>query len=1422
MVKNRLLTTSIILFVIFRVYAAKGDLLAAWEFNTGDQSGSEVSATAGTAVNSTGTLMGDANISAGFLALDGSDDYLAFGTNVSDLRGLSAFTISAWLRVADTNKVLRRIVEHDDNFYFFQQNSRYRFVIHGSGGASLTSSTAPEPNVWQHVAATWERNQSAKIYVNGVLEESLNNPTVAMPNNSERLSFGAQRNNSPTPTSTAYYNGDMDDIAIWSRALTEGEIQALAGRNAGGYLNRLSPSLYTNVTINSHLQNLGSTNATLKYILSAPTTETRLYWGVTDGGTTAEQWANCYELGTLAASAVTTNLTDLAPGTIYYYRLQARDTHANEHWSEVAEFFTFVEMPEDLPDLKLWLRADRGVLKDNGSNAAHNDTVFTWEDQSGNNHHAVSVGSSGVLRFEAGNLNSSATIRTTDLRDNTYLSVTNYTPAADDNLSVFLVARASEQIYNGSAIHPVIGAGNIANGKGTFCISATRPDFPDSLGTLGYFGRNYGSEPPYSELAAADSQPNFSPADGHIIALTVDTEANDGKGLFTGYFDGSTKAITPGLTDSPILGPIDIAGTYTDGQRRFAGNISELIIYERVLNEEERNNIGWYLQTKYGLNGIFRKPYTCWLTNHTATAVGKNSARLNAKLLSGDLPATITLYWGSSDGRAEPSAWENSVSVGEITELTTFSKLVSGLIPGQRYYYRFHGMNAYGESWALSTSSFTTWHQEPTDLSGLQLWLRADDKVMTNGGSVVEQWSDNSSNQYSATRIGSADNFIYADDQLNGLPALKVTDIQNGDYLRVADYQVEDNDNLTIFVVAQAEKQTLNVSAIHPLLSSGTPSQGKGTFCISATRPNVVGAEGSLGYFGRGYGSSVPYNELSLSNSVPNFAQGAPHIIALTLDTTANGGLGEFVGYFDGYQRKTIAGVNSNPDNGAVEIGGSFVNNSARFAGRFGDIVIYNRKLSSAECHEVGWYLQKKYAIDGIYANPFLATLSNSTVSAVSETSATLSVEVIGGTLPVEITIHCGAVREQPTSTASVTVDTLGVTNITVTGLLPGAIYYATFSALNEEGEKWGDTTLSFVTDGPPIVTVYAPNAPTFNSAVIEGGIIATSGAPSTATFYWGTSDGGTHAASWQNAIPLGTQDIGELNSLISELEPDHVYYYRLLANNTFGTRWSECLQFTTPYPASCVKPENLVLWLRSDLGVTHSNGLVHAWVDQSQNDSLAKTALAEGINRPLIKANLMNGRAGIVFDGINNYLKINNHETLNLGTGDGKGWTIFTVFQPQKTGSQYILPKGISSSSQTDWRLMLEGSGLIWGTGASSDSNAWFKTVMPNVDNPHVVAATLKQSGEAVGTKVLYIDGQAFPSELYNQKASVNEHPVVIGGSDTQTVNLQGVVAEIVVYSRALSERDINNIGFYLQEKYGVTGSFEYIPPLGSILIIR
>jgi len=244
---NRALGLVFVLAFASLVSSAQAELLSSWEFSAGDLSGTNVAATSGSVgfgdARYTGSLQAGAAVAGGALQLDGSGDFLQFGNNLTEIRGLGAMTVAAWVQPASTTTGLRRIAEHEDNFYFWQDNGSYRYTTHGGSGtnAQAISTTAPSVGDWQHVAAVYEGGQPARIYVNGTpFEDASVSNQVAMPNNTETFQIGARRSGSGSASN--FFDGQLDDVAIWNTPLSDGDISALAGQGSGGYAGRAAPS----------------------------------------------------------------------------------------------------------------------------------------------------------------------------------------------------------------------------------------------------------------------------------------------------------------------------------------------------------------------------------------------------------------------------------------------------------------------------------------------------------------------------------------------------------------------------------------------------------------------------------------------------------------------------------------------------------------------------------------------------------------------------------------------------------------------------------------------------------------------------------------------------------------------------------------------------------------------------------------------------------------------------------------------------------------------------------------------------------------------------------------------------------------------------------------------------------------------------
>ena len=199
-------------------------LVAAYSFNEG--SGTTV--TDLSLNGNTGTISGATWVLGRYgngLQFDGIDDWVTVA-DANSLDLTNGMTIEAWVFPAVAPAGWRTVVvkERPDNLgYYLQASSRGQnrpatgvFVSNAERNLAGTSRLAA--NTWVHLAATWD-GAVQRLYVNGVQVAS-RNQTGSMPNSAGLLRIGG---NLPYGE---FFQGLIDEVRIYNRALTLAEIQA--------------------------------------------------------------------------------------------------------------------------------------------------------------------------------------------------------------------------------------------------------------------------------------------------------------------------------------------------------------------------------------------------------------------------------------------------------------------------------------------------------------------------------------------------------------------------------------------------------------------------------------------------------------------------------------------------------------------------------------------------------------------------------------------------------------------------------------------------------------------------------------------------------------------------------------------------------------------------------------------------------------------------------------------------------------------------------------------------------------------------------------------------------------------------------------------------------------------------------------------
>lgn len=253
-----------------------------------------------------------------------------------------------------------------------------------------------------------------------------------------------------------------------------------------------------------------------------------------------------------------------------------------------------------------------------------------------------------------------------------------------------------------------------------------------------------------------------------------------------------------------------------------------------------------------------------------------------------------------------------------------------------------------------------------------------------------------------------------------------------------------------------------------------------------------------------------------------------------------------------------------------------------------------------------------------------------------------------------------------------------------------------------------------------------------------------------------------------------------------------------------------------TPTPPELTAMDGLQLWLKADGGVeADGSGAVSAWRDQSPNANDAGQddagATPPDSYRPLLISNALGGKPVVRFDGVDDFLFIPNSPSLQPLDGD---WTV--VFVGKRAGSsQGDYPQIIGSRPWTagldkGWAVAFGADGRIgshYADGAAGHDIPAVRSVAPlSLDTYELWQVEENRSGAFtrfhLTGRTNHTVASSMPTTAIDQS-----NDIYIGseieGSDSRRANLD--LAELLVFSRALSDADRANVTDYLRLRYNL-----------------
>jgi uncharacterized repeat protein (TIGR01451 family) len=210
-----------------------------------------VSGNSGRLVN--GATFGPGKVDQGF-SLDGVDDYVDIG-ELTQLQNAQEITVMAWIKKSDLNNPFSGIVGKwnttpftNNTFLLYNGESTFMhkgaFVIQLDNGAFVgaTGSTDLPVNEWVHVAATWRSSDGfIAIYKNGVLDGSANGGVGGTLN--FHTDYTAKIGEWGIVRDSFYkFKGGIDEVQIFTRALSQAEIQSIVNSGSAGQCKVVQPA----------------------------------------------------------------------------------------------------------------------------------------------------------------------------------------------------------------------------------------------------------------------------------------------------------------------------------------------------------------------------------------------------------------------------------------------------------------------------------------------------------------------------------------------------------------------------------------------------------------------------------------------------------------------------------------------------------------------------------------------------------------------------------------------------------------------------------------------------------------------------------------------------------------------------------------------------------------------------------------------------------------------------------------------------------------------------------------------------------------------------------------------------------------------------------------------------------------------------
>jgi hypothetical protein len=291
---------------------------------------------------------------------NGSSSRVRVPANAAFQLGTGNFSVEAWARtpVASRGDIFN--YKNANDFGLFLNNNGSGSISGWHNGQLPVFTTTLD--AWHHIVAT-RSNGVLRLFVDG-LERGSQANTQSFSAGAD-LFLGANHTGAPAYAGTIWFNGWIDEVAVYASALTPARI--LAHYNAAQ-----PPPTPATISI-LPASSLTSSSATISARVTDPGSaipDITFFWGNNDAGSTGP-WDHEVSAGP-SSGTVSLSLSALSQGTTYFYRARALNP-AGPAWSESLSFTTPIPAPPSILTLPATSIAGRSAVLNASVTSTGND-----------------------------------------------------------------------------------------------------------------------------------------------------------------------------------------------------------------------------------------------------------------------------------------------------------------------------------------------------------------------------------------------------------------------------------------------------------------------------------------------------------------------------------------------------------------------------------------------------------------------------------------------------------------------------------------------------------------------------------------------------------------------------------------------------------------------------------------------------------------------------------------------------------------------------------------------------------------------------------------------------------------------------------------------------------------------------------------